>query len=176
MKINIGTANAVKIEALREAVGESGTLKGARIAGMDTGSFVADQPKTLEETVRGAQNRAQKAFFDCDLSVGIEDGLMAVPGTLTGFMNIGVCAFYDGKRYYLGTSAAFEYPPRVIELVGKGFDINQAFHMLGMTDNPKIGSSQGAIGILTRGRWTRKDTAKQAVLAAMLQLENKELY
>lgn len=176
MKINIGTANAVKIEALREAVGDSPELKTAEVVGMDTGSAVADQPKTLAETVRGAQNRARACFHDCDFSVGIEDGLMAVPGTLTGFMNVGVCAFYDGKRFYLGTSAAFEYPPKAIGLVSKGFDINQAFHMLGMTDDPKVGSSEGAIGVLTRGRWTRKDTAKQAVIAAMLQVENKDWY
>ncbi len=176
MKIVIGTANAVKIEALREAALGTEFFKDARILGIDTGSSVSDQPKTLGETVRGAKNRAKKAFLDCEISAGIEDGLMKVPGSLTGVMNIGVCALYDGTRFYLGTSAAFEYPPKAIELVEKGFDINQAFHMLGFTDNPKVGSSEGAIGILTRGRWNRKETAKQAVIAAMLQLENKEWY
>lgn len=176
MKINIGTANTVKVEALKEALAGSEAFGDVLIEGMDTGSAVADQPKSLEETVRGAKNRAKAAFNDCDFSVGIEDGLMAVPGTLTGCMNIGICAFYDGQKYYLGTSAAFEYPPKAIELVEKGFDINQAFHMLGLTDDPKVGSAEGAIGILTRGRWNRKETAKQAVIAALLQLENKELY
>ncbi len=176
MKINIGTANPIKIEALRETLSGSEILRESQVKGVDTGSTVAEQPKSLKETVRGAKNRARAAFKDCDFSVGIEDGLMAVPGTLTGYMNIGICAFYDGKRYYLGTSAAFEYPPKAIELVKKGFDINQAFHMIGLTDNPKVGSAEGAIGILTRGRWSRKETAKQAVIAALLQLENKELY
>lgn len=176
MKINIGTANTIKIEALREAIAGSESFKDVLIEGIDTGSAVADQPKSLEETVRGAKNRSKAAFNNCDFSVGIEDGLMAVPGTLTGYMNIGICAFYDGKKYYLGTSAAFEYPPKAIELVEKGFDINQAFHMLGLTDDPKVGSAEGAIGVLTRGRWNRKETAKQAVIAALLQLENRELY
>jgi len=126
--------------------------------------------------VRGAKNRARCRLQGLRLSVGIEDGLMAVPGTLTGYMNIGICAFYDGKRYYLGTSAAFEYPPKAIELVKKGMDINQAFYSLGLTENQSVGSAQGAIGILTRGRWSRKETAKQALIAALLQLENKELY
>lgn len=176
MKINIGTANKIKIESLCEAVKTSSCFKNAVIKGVDTGSSVSDQPKTLEETVGGAKNRAQKSFQDCDLSVGIEDGLMAVPGSLTGFMNIGVCAFYDGKRYYLGTSAAFEYPPKAIKLVKEGLDINEAFYELKLTNNPRIGSSEGAIGILTHGCWNRKETAKQAIIAAMLQLENKELY
>ncbi len=176
MKIKIGTANKVKVEALREVVAASAFLGECLVEGVDTGSFVGNQPKSLRETVRGAKNRAKAAFKDCDFSVGIEDGLMDVPDTLTGCMNIGICAFYDGKKYYLGTSAAFEYPPKAIELVKKGFDINQAFHMLGLTDNPRVGSSEGAIGILTRGRWNRKETAKQAIAAALLQLENNELY
>jgi len=101
---------------------------------------------------------------------------MAVSQTQTGYMNIGVCAFYDGKKYYLGTSAAFEYPLAVIELIKKGFDVNQAFYSLKLTTNPTIGSSEGAIGILTHGRWNRKETAKQAIITAILQLENQKLY
>jgi len=181
MKIFAGTANKIKIEAIVEIAADYEFLSGAKVEGIDVSSGVADQPKNLAETVRGAKNRARAAFLaggarPGDLSVGIEDGLMAVPGTLTGYMNIGICAFYDGKRYYLGTSAAFEYPPKAIELVKKGMDINQAFYSLGLTENQSVGSAQGAIGILTRGRWSRKETAKQALIAALLQLENKELY
>lgn len=97
MKIKIGTANKVKVEALREVVAASAFLGECLVEGVDTGSFVGNQPKSLRETVRGAKNRAKAAFKDCDFSVGIEDGLMDVPDTLTGCMNIGICAFYNGK-------------------------------------------------------------------------------
>jgi len=176
MKINIGTKNEIKIGALRETIVDYDFLKNAAVEGIETGSGVSDQPKNLEETIRGAQNRARSVFLGCDLSAGIEDGLMEVSGSRTGFMNVTVCAFYDGKQYYLGISAAFEYPPRAVELVKNGLDINQAFYEMKLTDDPRIGSSQGAIGILTKGRWCRKDTVKQTIIAALIQLDNKNLY
>jgi inosine/xanthosine triphosphatase len=176
MKINVGTANKIKIEAVKETVASYDFLSDAVVEGIDAGSEVSDQPKSLEETIRGAKNRARNAFRDCDLAAGIEDGLMAVPETLTGFMNISVAAFYDGARYYLGLSSGFEYPPEAVNLVNGGKDINEAFHALGLTDDPKIGSAGGAIGILTKNRWVRKDTVKQALIAALIQLDNKNLY
>ena len=177
MKISVGTANKIKIEAVAETISGYDFLNGAQVKGIDIASSVSDQPKSLEETVAGAKNRAQRAFKECDLSVGIEDGLMAVPETLTGFMNTCVCAFYDGKRYYLGLSSAFEYPPQAIELInGEGLDINQVFYRMKLTDSLKVGSGAGAIGILTKGRWNRKDTVKQALVAALIQLDNKKLY
>jgi len=176
MKINIGTKNKIKIGALHEIIADYDFWGKTAVKGIKTDSGVSKQPKNLAETVRGARNRAKNAFKDCGLSLGIEDGLMALPGSLTGFANVTVAAFFDGRRYYLGLSSAFEYPPKAIKLVKKGLDINQAFYKMGLTSNPKIGSAQGAVGILTKGRWKRKDTIKQAIIAALIQLDNKNLY
>lgn len=181
MKIVVGTENQIKIGALTEIAADYPFLRDAEILGMKVASGVADQPKSIDETVAGAKNRARGAFLAAglaagDLGVGIEDGLMEVAESRTGFFNIGICAVYDGKDFYLGASAAFEYPPKAIEMVKEGRNINQAFYELGLTKNQSLGSAEGAIGILTRGRWNRKETAKQAITAALIQLENKELY
>ena len=181
MKIAIGTENKIKISALAETVADYDFLAQARIYEVKVSSGVDDQPKSLPETVRGAKNRARAAFAAAglgagDFGIGIEDGLMEVKYSFTGFMNIGICAIYDGDKFHLGSSAAFEYPPAAVELVKQGMDINQAFHKLGLTKNPFVGSSEGAIGILTRGRWDRKTTVKQALTAALIQIENKPLY
>ncbi len=177
MKLGIATRNKVKIEALREAIAEYDFLKTASIEIVDAVSNVSDQPKSLEETVAGARNRAKFAFQNNDLGFGVEDGLMAVPQSLTGFMNVCVCAIFDGDRFCLGLSPAFEYPPAVADLVfKKDMDVNQAYYSLGFTDDQNIGSSQGAIGILTKGRWNRKMTAKWAIEAALIQIDNKKLY
>jgi len=181
MKIVIGTENQIKIGALAEIVADYPFLRDAEILGMKVASGVADQPKSIDETVTGAKNRARGVFLAAglaagDLGVGIEDGLMEIAQSRTGFFNIGICAVYDGKDFYLGASAAFEYPPKAIGMVKEGRDINQAFYELGLTKNPFVGSAEGAIGILTRGRWNRKETANQALIAALIQLENKELY
>jgi len=181
MIIVVGTKNQIKLDAVRETIDDYELFRGFEVKSYDAPSQVADQPKSLDETVSGAKNRAESAFKGLclakgDLGIGIEDGLIVVPGSLTGMMNICCCSFCDGCQHHLGFSAGFEYPPEAIALVGEGLDINQAFYKMKLTDNPKIGSSIGAIGILTKGRWLRKDTVKQALIAALVQIDNKGLY
>ncbi len=81
MKILVGSKNNVKVDAVREMIADYPHLKDAEILGVETVSGVSNQPKSLEETVKGAINRAKSVFTDCDYSFGIESGLMAVPKT-----------------------------------------------------------------------------------------------
>lgn len=169
--------NPAKIAAVKEIVQSYPMLAMAEIAGFEALSGVSSQPKSLQETIEGAKNRARNAFKDCDLSFGLESGLMAVPHTKTGYMDVTCCAIYDGKDFHIGLSSAFEHPREAVRLVfEEGMDINQAFHKIGLTGNVKIGSAEGAIGILTKGRLTRKDYTKQAILTALIHLENPHLF
>lgn len=177
MRIIVGSTNSVKVEAVTEVISDYIFLKEAEVIGVEVSSRVSAQPKSLEETVHGAMNRARYSFKNCDYSIGLEDGLVRIPRAKTGCMNVCVCDIFDGREHYLGLSSAFEYPLEVVRLVLKeGFDINQAFHQIGLTENPQIGSDEGAIGILSRGRLMRKEYSKQAVMMALVRLENKELY
>ena len=84
---------------------------------------------------------------------------------------------YDGENYHLGLSCAFEFPPKVTQMIyEQDIDANEAFYRCGLTTDRKIGSSEGAIGLLTRGRISRKDYTKQAIQMALIHLENKELF
>ena len=47
----------------------------------------------------------------------------------------------------------------------------QEFFKLGITKNPQIGSEEGAIGIVTKGRLDRKEYTKQALRMALIHLE-----
>jgi len=173
MKINVGSMNAVKLKAVKEVIEDYHFLLNTEVNGIVVESGVSDQPKNLEEVVNGAINRARCAFQDCNYSIGIEDGLIQVPNTESGYMNVSFCAIYDGKESYLGASSLFEYPVEVIKLVlEEGLDINQAVYKSGLTKNPKVGSSVGAVGILTRYRVTRKEYIKQAIRMALIYLEN----
>ncbi len=177
MKIVVGSTNNVKVEAVREAIRDYDILSNAEVSGVDVNSEVSEQPKSVDETIQGAMNRAKNAFRDCDYSFGIESGLMQVPNTKTGYMDVCACVIYDGQNYHVGLSSAFEYPREVTRLVfEEGLEINQAAYRTGLTKNPKVGSAEGAIGILTRGRLIRKDYTKQAVAMALIHLENLKLY
>ncbi len=176
-KINVGSKNPQKVEAVREVLNEYTDFKDSIVIGIEASSDVSDQPKSMDETIQGAMNRAKNCFSDCNYSVGLESGLMKVPNTKTGYMDVTCCVIFDGKEFHLGLSSAFEYPINVTKSVfDEGIDINQAFFKNGLTKNEKLGSAEGAIGYLTKGRIKRKDYTKQAIYMAMIHLENAELY
>lgn len=117
-------------------------------------------------------NRAKSVFDDCAYGFGIESGLMSVPHTKTGFMDVCVCAIYDGNDFHIGLSSAWEAPEQVIKyMIEGGLDVNQAAHKAGLTDSLKVGSAEGLVGIMTKGRLTRKQYTKQAIRTALIHLE-----
>lgn len=173
MKIKVGTKNKAKVEAVEEIIKEYPHLSNFEIEGIEVISDVADQPISLEETINGAINRAKNAFADCEYSIGLESGWMSVPKTKSGYMDVCVCAIYDGKECHLGLSSAWEFPnPEVTNLIIKdGLNTTQAINKVGMTKNENIGSEEGAVGLLTKGRMTRKEYTKQALRTALIHLD-----
>jgi inosine/xanthosine triphosphatase len=176
MNIKVASTNPQKIQAVKDLAPEYEVLKDAHIEGMSVPSGVSEQPKTIDETVLGAMNRSKNAFVDCDLSFGIESGLMVIPGTKAGVMDVCVCAVYDGKQHHLGLSSAFDIPEKIMQLMEGGMTMQDACYKAGITENKNLGSSEGLIGILTKGRVSRLTYTKQAVMAAMIHLENEELF
>lgn len=177
MKINIGSKNPTKIAALRETIAAYDFLAGAEIVSHDTESGVSPQPKSMDETITGAANRAKGAFTDCEYSIGLESGLMRVPQAKSGYMDFCACIIYDGKDSHLGLSCAFEFPTEITRLMHEeGLDANEASFKTGLTKHKNVGSLEGAIGVLTKGRVNRKEYTKQAIQMALIQLENTSLY
>ncbi len=173
MKIIVGTKNQAKVGAVIDILREYPHLAEAEVAPAEAVSGVSDQPKSLEETIRGAKNRAQGVFRECQYSIGIESGLMHVPGSKSGYMDVCVCAIYDGSEFHLGLPSAWEFPDVSTTdlMIKEGLDMSQAINKAGMTKNPQVGSAEGAIGILTKGRMDRKEYTKQALRTALIHLE-----
>lgn len=177
MKISVGSQNDTKINAVKEAVKNFPAVKDAEVVSVKIELEIYGHPKSLGETIDGAMDRASRAFQNCDYSVGIESGLMPMPKTKTGFMELAVCAIYDGTNYHLGTSPAFEWPKAVADgIINKGLDGSQAFKAAGLTDEEKIGSNMGAIHFLSKGALNRTDYNKWAVMMALVHIENPKLY
>ena len=181
MRIIVASKNPVKIDAVKEVIKNYDFLSKATVDHVDINNVVSDQPKTLEETVSGALKRSKEAFETFpvyyDYSFGIESGFMKVPGTLTGEMDISVCSVYNGRKHSLGISCAFEVPPMINKLIHEEkINMSQACLDAGLTNSEYLGYDEGIIGILTKGRITRKDYTKQAIQMALIQIENPELY
>lgn len=173
MEVVVGSTNTAKVEAVEEILREYPHLSAATVRGVKTESGVSDQPKSLEETIQGAMNRARAARGNARYGIGIESGLMQVPNTKSGYMDICACAISDGNEFHLGLSSAWEFPdPKIMShIVDDGMDMSQAINHVGLTKNPEIGSAEGAIGILTKGRVNRKEYSKQAIRMALIHLD-----
>jgi inosine/xanthosine triphosphatase len=179
MIIAVGSTNQAKVCAVKEVLLDSIRFSQAKVISLSVGSDVSDQPLSLQETIQGAKNRAKNAFnqCDCQYSFGIESGLMEACETSSGYLHISACSIYDGIHYSIGLSTGFEVPPQILELVlNKKMDLSQACLHSGISNNTKIGSTEGLIGILTKGKVDRKEYSKQCVITAVLQLENEEWY
>lgn len=174
MRIVVGSKNQAKVTAVAEILKEYPHLVKAEVLVSDVLSGVANQPKSLDETIQGAMNRAKAAQGDAEYGVGIESGLMQVPHTKGGYMDICIAAIRDKEgRFHIGISSAWEFPdPSITKMmVEEGLDMSQAINKAGLTKNPNIGAAEGAIGILTKGKVDRKEYTKQALRMALIHID-----
>ena len=112
--MRVGSRNAAKLEAVRR--GLAPFFGRVEIEATDVASGVDPQPLGFGEIVAGARKRARGAHRAgaCDLAAGIEDGLVEIAETSTGWVNIGCCVLFDGAREAIGFTAGFEYPPACV--------------------------------------------------------------
>lgn len=176
MKIHVGSLNPTKIYGVKNVVPTSFLLKKAEVVGVDAQVEEFGHPKTLDETIDGAKNRAFVVFEGSDISVGLESGLFVSSSAKSGYFETTACAIYDGENYHIGLSPSFEWPAEMVKLILAGHDGSQAFKLLGLTDHEKIGAVEGAISILTKGKINRTKLNELAFTMALMHLENPEQY
>lgn len=176
MKLCIGSQNKTKFAGVGDAVLLYPEIfPEPDLIAVDVAVEEFGHPRSLDETVKGAMDRARAAFSDCAYSFGIEGGLMAVPHTKTGFMEVGACAIYDGKNFHIGLSPAFEWPAEALDLIlNQGLDGSQAVREIGLSDAAKIGEAGGIISLLTQGKVTRQEQTRDSVIMAITQLLRPE--
>ncbi len=175
MKVGVGSKNRTKVNAVAEILRDYPMFEGAEVYGVDVQIDQFGHPKSLEETVAGAVDRAKQAFVGNDYGFGIESGLMSVPQTKSGYMEVAVCAIYDGAQIHMGLSQAYEWPKKVIEAILKnGMDGSQAMKAAGLTQHEKLGEHEGFVGVFAKGRTNRTEYNKGAVIMALMHLENPD--
>jgi len=173
MLVVVGSGNPVKIKATRNVLEK--IYGNVEVTGIDVDSEVPDQPFGMDETIKGAINRAKNAYSDeFNMSVGIESGLMETPGSITGYIDLQWCAIFDGVNITLGVSAGFEYPPEVILEVLNGKEVGEVMDRI--TGIDKLGQKTGAVSYLSKGLLDRTENTEQCVLTAMIPKMNKEVY
>lgn len=154
MIVRVGTANPMKVAATRQAFARF--FRKATVAGVDVPSSVSPQPISFGEIVRGARERARKAFRDCDYSVGIEAGLFRVGAASPRPFQITMACVFDGGREALGAGPFFELPPAMAKKV--------------------ILADTGSVAIVTKGKVDRESVTRDAVVMALAPFVSPELY
>jgi inosine/xanthosine triphosphatase len=173
LRITIGSMNQIKIAAVRDVIVTYPNFADADVQGLDVGSGVKEQPTSLVETVSGALYRAAQVLETGagDIAVGIESGCfpLAHPALADGVMLelCACCVLIDGFKL-IGLSSAWALPGEIRWLVEQGRNLNQAFHDAKYTKNENLGNAEGAVGLLSGGRLTRRQYTAQAVQAALV--------
>jgi inosine/xanthosine triphosphatase len=103
--IHVGSKNISKVGAVENVVRRYEMFEGAEVVGVEVPVEQFGHPKSLEETVAGAVARAKTARSGADFGFGLESGLLAVPQSKTGYMEVAVCAIFDGTEIHLGLSS-----------------------------------------------------------------------
>ncbi len=174
IKLNVGSKNPAKVNAVKSAF--SKVFGSASVAGFAVDSGVSPQPKSTEEIVKGAENRAKAAFEKghCDFGVGVEAGITEFPGR-TGYIDNCITAVFDGKEFFYGGSPLFEYPKFIIERI-----FNEKMEIGDIMDEhlnrKNIKHAEGAIGWLSNGLMNRSNYIELSALMAAITLKNREMY
>ncbi len=181
LDIIIGSQNPLKKSAICEVFDEYPSIMVREFVTCAASSGVSEEPLSLEETVRGAKNRAEEAYHRITdykhLGIGLESGLMEIPLTQSEYMDVCICAIYDGTKHHIGMSCGFRIPQEVARLIfEEKFDLNQAMIRHNLTSNSKLGQAEGTVGILTNGRICRKKYIKQSLITALISIENASLF
>ncbi len=119
--VAIGSRNRAKVNGVRKAFRHF--FRRAEFKDIDLTSKVKIQPMGLDETVKGARDRAELAIKEgkADFGVGVEAGIirLAEENAREGFfLNVQIAAVVDSAgQLSFGSSSGFPIPARFVSLI-----------------------------------------------------------
>ena len=177
--IALGSIRQPKVEAVKSAFAKIYPDKEVRIITEKVNSDVDDQPRDLEETTKGAYNRAQnliKAAIKADYYIGIEGGVMTHHFlNKEKFFLTGAVYITDGKIDSLAYSETLElsdYARR--EIMDKQRELAPVAEE--MFSKKDVRGTNGTIGELTNDLITRSQSFENGIIMAMVKFYNTTLY
>ena len=173
-KVIVASHNPVKLTAVQEGFERIFPGEVFVVEGMAVASGVSDQPRSNEETRRGAIQRsaAVAAAGVGDFYIGIEGGVSEHDDGMEAFAWVVVRDPLG--RIGKARSAGFFLPPRVAALINEGKELGEADDMVFGRVNSK--QENGAIGLLTDNAIDRKSYYREAVIMALIPFKNPALY
>src|SRR5215472_8575036 len=173
-KIIVASKNPVKIAATLAGFRSMFPDEEFEATGVSVPSGVANQPFSDAETLQGALNRANAAYYhdqNADFWVGIEGGVEDKGSEMEAFAWVVVRSrALVGK----GKTGTFFLPERVMDMIKEGMELGEADDVVfGMTNSKQ---EIGAVGILTGHVINRTELYKAAIVLSLIPFKNNELY
>ncbi|HEV3029291.1 MAG TPA: DUF84 family protein [Planctomycetota bacterium] len=154
MIVRVGSTSPMKLRAARKAFATY--FRGVRVVGVRVPSGVSPQPLSLGEIVRGARERARRAFADCDYAVGIEAGVFRVASVTPRPFQMTMACVFDGVREALGSGPFFEIPESMVRKI--------------------VSSDRGSVALVTKGKVTREVVTAEAIVMALAPFVSADRY
>jgi len=190
-QILIGSKNPVKIKAVQSVFTKFFPDILFEFRHYDVPSQVSPQPWGNDETIQGAIFRAKNALtsFIQDNSIciqtypnsfyyiGIEAGLIPIPQTVSGYMDIQYCAIFDKMGHFsLGAGSGWEYPKKIIDELKLNPNLEIGTIMARLENDPDVKYKNGAIGYYSQNKITRPALTEECVKMALIPFLNPGLY
>jgi inosine/xanthosine triphosphatase len=174
LRVIVGSKNPVKVGCTREAFSQAFGNVGL-VEGVDALSNIPAQPRSEEETLLGAKNRATHAKSlvpEADYWVGIEGGVDEDPQGMYAFAWIYV--LHRSGKSSQSKTGTFYLPPAVVALIQGGMELGHADDLVFQAQNSK--QQGGSVGLLTHGLITREGYYQQAMVLALIPFLNESLF
>lgn len=189
----VGSTNPIKIAAVaavakrdpRLALVAADNVRGCRVR-----SVVAAQPRTLDETIRGALHRARCAAAHgldltvCDspspdgvVGVGIESGVFDRVHEVgdkheTMMFDVTVCAIVGSRgQMGVGMSPAWIVPVDFANAIRSGLEMDDAYARFRPEEPAHVGQRGGLVAVCSQGITTRQMLTEAAIEMALIGWE-----
>jgi inosine/xanthosine triphosphatase len=166
MNVAVATENPIKIRAVEQVFAEAFEHQEIVIQRLTLNLGLPEQPMG-DAIAMGAIQRAEVAqqHSPADFGIGIEAGLMQVPGTAR-WISVQICAIVDRDgKCAIGMGPGYELPAPILDAVLAGEPLREAFERLLNLEDPE---RRGAIHFLSGGLLDRMDLTMQAVRMALM--------
>lgn len=162
MKIAIGSKNLAKLRSAKLAIRK--LFPNAKIIAVDVRSNVSAQPKSDEESIRGALTRAKLAQkkTNADFGIGMEGGIHKIG---KNYFESGWVAIVDKRgKVGLGSSARWQVSKKILKPLLSGQELGDVINNLTARNN--VHYKEGVMDLITNGHLPRHISYSHGILFA----------
>lgn len=175
MIVAIGSTNPAKIKAVETAFKKVWPKKKFKFIPTKVNSGVSKQPKSDEECIKGARNRAKLSMrkTKSDFGVGLEGGLQKIG---KNWFDSGWIVVIDKDGIEgIGCSIKMQTPNKMINLINKkDLELGEVDDIIFNIKNSK--QKQGHFGLMTNNAIRRSHAYSHAVISALVRFINPDIF